>query len=374
MSVKITLLFLLSLITNVTIAHELRPSIINMTVTDNAIKTTRLMVNLESLIAGIEPEHENTTESENSEQYEQLRTLTPEQLAEAFETFKPSFESLFNLTTLQGESIPVLASIGNIPAVGDTRVARDTELLLALQWPEQALGFKWQWDASLGDVIVRVNSGGNTLDHAELVRQGDQSDAVVIGTVSQASLGEVVIDYLKSGFVHIVPRGLDHILFVIAIFLMSPAWRPLLWQISVFTVAHSITLVLGTIGIINLSGPWVEALIAASIVWLCIENIISNKVQQRRLWVIFVFGLLHGLGFASVLLQVGLTTSHYMAALVAFNVGVEIGQIVVVGLCLLLIASWASSKPWYRTRIVMPGSLAIAAVAGFWVVERLQLV
>ncbi len=373
MYTKIVLITVCSLMFSWAFSHELRPSIINMEVEGEQITSTTLMVNLESLLAGIEPDHKNTEDSPNSAQYESLRSLSPDALKQEFADFKASFESSIFMQATDGTPIPVTAEIALIPAVGDTRIARDTELKLLMELPDNTQSFRWQWHQSLGDVILRVSSGEPTLDHAELIRRGDISDPVVIGTQTQESLGQVVLDYLQSGFVHIIPRGLDHILFVIGIFLLSPAWRPLLWQVSVFTVAHSITLILGTTGVIQVAAHWVEPLIAASIVWLCIENIVSDAVQRRRLLVVFMFGLLHGLGFASVLSDVGLSTGYYVAALLSFNVGVELGQIVVVGACLLLIASWAASKPWYRTRIVIPGSLVIGCIGAFWMLERLQL-
>lgn len=371
---KILMALTLMVLSSSALAHELKPSIVNMSVENDQVKSTTLMVNLESLIAGIEPEHENTDDSANSERYDALRRLSSAELTQEFSEFRNTLESFIRIYLDDDTLVPVTVDVDVIPPVGDTRIARDSLLSIEMALPPNVSSFRWQSDPGLGDVILRVGSGGTVLDHAELISRGGTSDPVVLGVPSEASLSRVLIDYVQSGFVHIIPRGLDHILFVIGIFLLSPAWRPLLWQVSVFTIAHSITLILGTTGVIQVAAHWVEPLIAASIVWLCIENIVSRELKRRRLLVVFAFGLLHGLGFASVLSEVGLSTTHYVAALLAFNVGVELGQILIVALCLLLIASWAADKSWYRTRVIIPGSLLIGFVGVFWVLERLQIV
>jgi hydrogenase/urease accessory protein HupE len=176
--------------------------------------------------------------------------------------------------------------------------------------------------------------------------------------------------YLWLGLTHIVPFGLDHILFVTALFLLSSRWKPLLFQVTAFTVAHSVTLALATLGLIELSSSIVEPLIALSIVAVALENLWHETLQTWRLLVVFAFGLLHGLGFAGVLSELGLPERGLVLALVSFNVGVELGQLVVVALALGLTIRWRD-EPWFRRRVVVPGSLAIAAVALYWTIDRL---
>jgi hypothetical protein len=118
----------------------------------------------------------------------------------------------------------------------------------------------------------------------------------------------------------------------------------------------------------------VEALIAASIVYVCIENIFLNKLSRWRPLIIFAFGLLHGLGFASVLGDVGLEPSSFVAGLIGFNVGVEVGQLAVIAACFLLVGFWFRNKPWYRNVITIPASILIALIAIYWVLERTGII
>lgn len=182
---------------------------------------------------------------------------------------------------------------------------------------------------------------------------------------------KIVRLYLALGFTHILPRGLDHVLFVLGIFLLSVRLKPVLWQVSAFTVAHTITLALTIYGIVSLPSSVVEPLIALSIVYVAVENIFTAKLHAWRPVVVFCFGLLHGMGFAGVLSEIGLPRSEFVPALLSFNLGVECGQLAVILAAFLVIGLPLRNKPWYRRRIVIPGSLMIAAVGLYWAIERL---
>lgn len=181
--------------------------------------------------------------------------------------------------------------------------------------------------------------------------------------------GERFVKYLKSGFVHIIPMGIDHILFVLGLFLATLRMSKLFWQVTAFTLAHSITLALAATGVITLSADIVEPLIALSIAYVAYENIRKTEVDNSRLVVIFVFGLLHGLGFASVLQEFGLPTQSFVASLFAFNLGVEVGQLAVIAAayCLLF---WIRNKPSYRVFVQIPASAIIGLVGLYWTFER----
>ena len=128
-----------------------------------------------------------------------------------------------------------------------------------------------------------------------------------------------IYNYLTIGFLHIVPKGLDHILFVIGLFLFSPKFKPLLIQVSAFTVAHTITIFLGVLNILSISSQIVEPIIALSIAYVAIENIFIKKISIWRPMVVFIFGLLHGLGFAGVISEIGLSQAHFVTSLISFN-------------------------------------------------------
>jgi hypothetical protein len=181
------------------------------------------------------------------------------------------------------------------------------------------------------------------------------------------------VQYIPVGFDHIVPKGLDHILFVLGLFFLSTRMRPLLVQVSAFTVAHTVTLALGALGYVQVPATIVEPIIAASIVFVAVENIFSQGLSRWRPVIVFCFGLLHGLGFASVLGEFGLPEGAFVPALIGFNVGVELGQLFVIGVAFALVGLWFRDRPWYRARIAVPASAAIAAVGAWWVVERVFL-
>ena len=188
--------------------------------------------------------------------------------------------------------------------------------------------------------------------------------------LSKLSRTEVFGTYLRLGFTHILPLGLDHILFVLSLYILEPRLRPVLWQATAFTVAHSITLGLAMYGFVRPPSAIVEPVIALSILFVAIENIVSRRLNPWRLAVVFGFGLVHGLGFASALTGLGLPRNAYFGSLISFNVGVELGQVTVILLAWALIGRWAAGKPWYHRRVVVPVSALIGLVAAFWTVQR----
>lgn len=173
------------------------------------------------------------------------------------------------------------------------------------------------------------------------------------------------------GFSHIVPGGVDHVLFVLGLFLLSANVRSLLLQITAFTLAHSLTLALAVTGWVNVPAAFIEPLIALSIVYVAIENLTTSTLSKRRLAVVFLFGLLHGLGFAGALAELGLGRANFFATLLGFNIGVELGQLAVVGLSAGAVAVFRLRDDQRRTWVVRPASVTIAAAGIFWAIERL---
>ncbi|MGI8952332.1 MAG: HupE/UreJ family protein [Chitinophagaceae bacterium] len=192
--------------------------------------------------------------------------------------------------------------------------------------------------------------------------------------MEQAPPQDVVWYYIKMGVTHIIPEGFDHILFVTSLCLLSTKIKTILWQASAFTVAHSITLALSMKNIIVAPSPVVEPIIALSIMFVAIENILLNELKPWRVLIVFFFGLVHGLGFASALTGVGLPRNQFFTSVVAFNVGVEIGQIIVILLVFALIIIPFGKYPWYKKYVVYPLSAIIAIVAGYWTVQRIGLI
>ena len=193
----------------------------------------------------------------------------------------------------------------------------------------------------------------------------------VVGELESMSKTDAAILYLQLGFKHIVPLGFDHILFVLSLFLLSPKLKPVLWQATAFTVAHSITLGLAMFKVITPSPAIVEPIIALSIMYVALENILSPSLKKSRIGIVFLFGLVHGMGFANALSSLGLPQNSYLTSLIMFNVGVELGQLAVILSAFFLFGKWFGNKPYYRKAIVIPLSILITIMAGYWTVERL---
>lgn len=177
--------------------------------------------------------------------------------------------------------------------------------------------------------------------------------------------------FIALGFTHILPKGLDHILFVLGLFLLSPKLKPLLWQVTAFTLAHSITLALAVLGIFALPGRVVEPIIALSIAVVAIENLFRQDVSAWRWAAVFGFGMIHGMGFAGVLSEVGLPREQLGMALLSFNVGVELGQLAVIAL-VFGATRWCVNRRWYDPWVRRPACLFIALAGVVWMVERLM--
>lgn len=204
----------------------------------------------------------------------------------------------------------------------------------------------------------------------ELLVQGAESRPTPLaGARAAAGAAETAGRFFAFGLTHILPFGLDHVLFVAGLALLSPRLGPLVAQVSAFTLAHTLTLALSSYGVVSLPSQVVEPLIALSIVYVGVENAVSPRLRASRLALVFAFGLLHGLGFAGVLAEMGLPDRHHLLALLAFNVGVEAGQLAVIGLVAVAIALW-TRLGGRRSALVRPASLAVAAVGLFWTVER----
>jgi hypothetical protein len=175
--------------------------------------------------------------------------------------------------------------------------------------------------------------------------------------------------YLRLGFRHIVPEGADHILFVLGLFFLGITWRKLLSQTTVFTIAHALTLFLSTYGIIQLPSRYIEPAIALSIAVIAAENIYKPSLGPGRFALVFAFGLVHGLGFASSLSEIPFPRRDFLVALLGFNFGVDFGQLFVIALAFAAVGAFRN-KPWFRARIAIPCSAVIVSVGALWAIQR----
>ncbi len=182
---------------------------------------------------------------------------------------------------------------------------------------------------------------------------------------------DIFLKYLSLGFIHVIPFGFDHILFILSIFFLNSSLRAVVIQCSVFTIAHSLALGLAASGLIMPDSQIIELLIAISILVTAIENIVHDNVNPWRITIIFIFGLVHGMGFASALKEIGLPQDHFIKAILSFNLGVEFGQLTIILAAYFFIGKWFSRKSWYRERIVYPVSAIIGCIALYWTISRI---
>ncbi len=367
------LLALLSIACPLTVsAHEVQPAVADVSVESGRV-VVEISAALEPVIAGVNlSEVADTDESPQADRSDALRALPPDALAAELEAAWPGIASRITLRSGDVALVPELTGV-DVPEVGDVELRRDSTLTLAADLPPGDGPVVFGWDARLGGLVVRQIAEGEAYD--AYLTDGALSEPMPRTGVATQTVGQAMLRYVVSGFDHIIPKGLDHILFVLGLFFYSLRWRPLLWQVSAFTIAHTVTLALATLGIVQTTMWIVEALIALSIVWVAVENIWRGgrgRIGWGRIAVVFGFGLLHGMGFASVLSEFGLG-SHFVASLVSFNVGVEIGQLTVIAAAFLLLGLPFGDRPWYRRRIAIPGSLVIATIAAYWVLNRIGL-
>jgi hydrogenase/urease accessory protein HupE len=243
---------------------------------------------------------------------------------------------------------------------------------LSGQVPANARQFTWNYGWTFASYALTLRNDASGTSVTEWLEGGQTSAPFpLLSAEPPASRPATVWRYLTLGFTHILPHGLDHMLFVLGIYLLSGRARSVLCQISAFTAAHSITLGLSLYGVFSMPSKIVEPLIAVSIAYVAVENIFVSKLKAWRVALVFAFGLLHGMGFAGALKDVGLPRSEFLTALLSFNVGVETGQLAVIGAAFLLVGWHCANRAWYRPRVVVPASALIACIAVYWTVQRL---
>ena len=413
-------------------AHEVLPTVADIEAREGAVFLT-LRLNAEALLAGIDLDGlDNTETAPNAAEYDRLRALTPAQLEAQISANWGMMMAGLSLT-LDGTAAPLSLLGAAVDPQTDLSLPRVSQLRLTAPMLQGTNAMALHWPKGFGDLVLRQQ--GVEPAYTGYITGGQTSPAIALaGLGAPASGAAVFFSYIPVGFDHILPKGMDHILFVLGLFFLSTRLSMLLWQISAFTLAHTVTLALGALGWVSVPGSIVEPLIAASIVFVAVENITSRGLSPWRPAVVFGFGLLHGLGFASVLGEFGLPEAQFIPALIGFNIGVEIGQLTVVALAFLLVfaaqrvdlgrmvsslAGWGyvagalvllaasvaqamGQGAWmpdavflwgaaglmilcmlsvffvdqldsYRRFVAVPASVFIGAVGAFWVVERLFL-
>jgi hypothetical protein len=315
-------------------AHEVLPAIADMT-RDGDQLGFEVSLNAESFVAGIDlTETADTNDAPEAADYDTFRALEPAALEEAFATFWPEMASRIILNV---DGVQVTPELRNFTAgeIGNIEAVRTSNLTFTAPIPADAENVTVGWAKEFGTLIIRQMDVPDPA--TPYLEAGATSDPIALAGGGQATAWETFVRYIPVGFDHIVPKGLDHILFVLGLFFLSTKMGPLLTQVSLFTLAHTITLALAALGYVSIPGSIVEPLIAASITYVAVENIFMARLSPWRPFIVFAFGLLHGLGFASVLGEFGLPAGAFIPALIGFNIGVEIGQLAVIAVMFLCV-------------------------------------
>ena len=300
--------------------------------------------------------------------------LDPHEYAERIESLRAEFVRHVRISFDGRDVTPAFAYLqdSSIQQAADPLTPAVATVRLSGLSPAHARTFVWRYDLTSASYTLTVHTAGG--ERATVWLVSDQnSQPFALGDPVASSRGRLAATYFALGFTHIVPHGLDHILFVLGIFLLNRRVRPILWQVSAFTIAHSITLGLTLYGVVSLAPATVEPLIALSIVYVAVENLVTSELQPWRIGLVFAFGLLHGMGFAGALRELGLPRSEFMTGLIAFNAGVEAGQLSVIGAAALLLSQGAADARVFRKRIVVPASALIALAGLYWTFARLPV-
>jgi len=359
------------------IAHEIRPAVADLSMTsaspsaDEKTLPGRLSItidlNAELFLAGLDASLvSDTDDAPQGKDYDALRALAANQLAQKFTNQWLDFEKA--LTGLADDR-PLSFQLDSIQVEDNPAVTlpRSSKIQISAPLAPNEANIRFGWNAALGPLVIRQQSQTEKPEnlYTAYLEPGAISAPIKRQGVTAQPVLTIMLDYAKIGFVHIVPKGLDHILFVLGLFFYAARWRPLLGQVTLFTLAHTTTLMLASTGHIVVSPNLVEPLIAASIIYVAFENLRSERLHAGRLVVVFAFGLLHGLGFASVLGDIGLADDQFMISLISFNIGVELGQLAVLVPAFLLFGVAAGNALWYRRLIAIPASYLIGAI-GMW--------
>lgn len=359
-------------------ADVVKPALVEINVDQDRSLNIEVRASIEALLTGINAQYKNTQDAPNADEYDDFRKMPPDELMLAFNNFRLQFLRSIEVTVAD-EPVDLHVVSVDIPSAGYTKVPRISIITIAGKLPRSADALQWYYPSKFGDNAVRVRQVDTENDQWhwsqwQWLRDDKASELFSLTEIvaRQSSL-EVIASYIEIGFEHIVPKGLDHILFILGLFLLSTQLPPLLWQVTMFTVAHTITLALSMNNVVELPPSVVEPLIALSIAYVGIENILVKELHKSRLFLVFLFGLLHGLGFAGVLSDFGMPADDFAVALISFNVGVELGQLAVILMAFVLLRTWFKDKLNYRKIVVVPGSVFISVIGIYWFLERLEL-
>ena len=374
--IKLYLFIIISIFfCNSSIAHEIKPSIADFTYDENYLNV-EVRLNAELILSNIDASNiSNTNSSPLTEIYDRYRLLDKKDLEnsilESWKDISSNIEIKINNKLKTIDLIKI-----ETQDVKNFEISRDTLIYFRVLLNKKSEHFTFQWIKNYGPIILRENNDLKLEDDlvTEYLQSGTESDPIFFKENNIRSMFTSFTKFFVLGIQHIIPKGLDHILFIFGLFLFSSSLNKLIKQITIFTIAHSITLIFVSLSLIKINPQIVEPIIALSIVYVGLENIFKNYIKEyMRYVVILFFGLLHGLGFALVLSDIGYRSSKLFLNLISFNIGIEVAQISIILFLYLLIAIKFAKNKYYRITFQIPSSILIASIGLYWFIERIGI-
>ena len=369
------ILFALLCLASFARADVVKPALVEISIFADKKVEVVINLSLEAAMTGIGTQYKKTTDAPNSAQYDELRALDPEVLRERFTAFESQFLNSIQLST-NGQVQDLTLKSSKIDIVGYKKRPRKTILTYSAQLKDWPKTLSWQYGKVYGDSALRYQmfkKDEYNWSQWQWLRNGKPSGIIDINHPEPLSTTQRFLQFTDIGFDHVIPLGWDHILFIIGMALSSLLWRKLLLLVTTFTLAHTLTLGLAMYGMVEISPRIVEPLIAFSIAYVAIENLLIKQSIKRKSIIVFLFGLIHGLGFATMLKEFEMAPETFLTTLIGFNVGVELAQIVIVSGVVVLLLTLRALQINYRQLAIVPISILIAMIGLWWGVERLMV-
>ena len=370
------LIVFLNLFSTSSISHEIKPSIADFFYDDNYLNF-KIRLNAELILSDIDASNVSNTDSSSlSEIYDEFRILNNKDLEQIFQNswnqISSNIEIKINNVSKQTNLIKI-----EVEDIQNFEISRDSHVYFRVLLDKNSEQFTFRWVKNYGPIILRENNNNKLEDElvTEYLQSGIESSQFSFKENNFSKTFNSFAKFFVLGIQHIIPKGLDHILFIFGLFLFSSSLKKLISQITIFTIAHSITLIFVSLSLMRINPQIVEPIIALSIVYIGLENIFKKYIKEYlRYVVILFFGLLHGLGFALVLSDIGYKSSDLFVNLISFNLGIEVAQISIVLVLYLLIALNFAKNKNYRIFFQVPSSILISSVGLYWFFERINLI
>ncbi len=366
----------LNIFSTSSISHEIKPSIADF-IYDESYLNFKIRLNAELILSNIDASTVSNTDSSTlSEIYDKFRILSKEDLEQMFQNSWSEISSNIDIK-INNELKKITLIKTEVEDIKNYEISRDTHVYFRVLIDKNSEQFTFRWIKNYGPIILRENNNNKLEDElvTEYLQSGIESSKFSFKENNFRKTFNSFSKFFILGIQHIIPKGLDHILFIFGLFLFSSSLKKLISQITIFTIAHSITLVFVSLSLMRINPQIVEPIIALSIVYIGLENIFKKYIKEYlRYIVILFFGLLHGLGFALVLSDIGYQSGDLFVNLLSFNLGIEVAQISIVLVLYLLVALKFAKNKNYRIFFQVPSSILISSIGLYWFFERINFI